>query len=81
MAALETRTTVLFEPSQYRELKRIAEAEGRPVAELIRDAVAQRYRLATREERVQAVERLAALSAPVGDWKQMEAEILRGALE
>jgi 16S rRNA U516 pseudouridylate synthase RsuA-like enzyme len=81
MATLEMNTTVLFEPSQYRQLKRIAAAMGKTVGELIRTAVADTYRLADRDQRTAAVERLAAMSAPVADWKDMEAEILRGATE
>lgn len=80
MPALETRTTILFEPSQYRELRRIAVAMGKPVAQLVREAVTERYRLATKDERSRAVDRLAAMRAPVGDWADMEAEILRGAI-
>ena len=35
----------------------------------------------TPNERQQALERLVALQLPVGDWEQMEQEIVRGAVE
>jgi len=80
MPRLSVKTTVLFEPGQYRELKRKAAAVGKPLGELVRVAVAQVYGLGSPADRLAAVERLARLEAPVGEWSEMEAEILRGAL-
>jgi hypothetical protein len=79
VVTLAVKTTVLFEPRQYRELKRIAAARGQSVGELIRSAVAEKYGLGDRAARLAAVAKLNAMSAPVGDWPEMEADILRGA--
>lgn len=81
MAQLETKATILFEPAQYQELKRLAKAQGKAVGELVREAVAEKYHLADHSERLAAVERLASMRAPVADWEQMEEEILRGTTE
>lgn len=79
MASLVTKTTVLFEPRQYEQLKRIAASNKRSVGDLIRQAVAEKYSLSDRRARIEAVERLSKMSAPAGDWKEMEAEIIAGA--
>jgi predicted transcriptional regulator len=39
--ANDTRTTVYLDPADYRRLKAMARAQGRPTAALIREAVAE----------------------------------------
>lgn len=72
--ALTTRVQVLFEPSQVTRLQAIAEAEGRSLGALVRDAVDRVYLSGDRAARLAAVERMAAMSLPVADWEQMERE-------
>ena len=75
---LTTRTTVLFEPAQFKALKRKARAEKTTVGALIRAAVSKQL-LMESHDRLRAVERLGAMKVPVGDWEEMEREILKGA--
>lgn len=71
---LSARVQVLFEPGQVARLQAIAEREGRSVGALIREAVERTYLDRDRAERVAAVDQMARLSLPVGDWEEMERE-------
>lgn len=66
----------MFNPEDYRRLERVARVKHVSVAELIRTAVEEKY-LATREERIQAVEALSKMRAPVGKPEQIELETER----
>ena len=68
------RAQILMDPEEYDELARIAEAKLVSVAELIRTAVRTVY-LRSPEDRLAAVERIAAMELPVDSWSQMKAEI------
>lgn len=68
------RAQILMEPDEYDALARIAEARQVSVAELIRVAVRAAY-LGSRDSRLDAVERIAAMELPVDGWAQMKAEI------
>ena len=72
--ALTARVQVLFEPLQVARLQALAESEGRSVGALIREAVERTYLEVDRARRLAAVERMAAMALPVGDWEQMERE-------
>jgi hypothetical protein len=71
---LTSRVQVLFEPSQVARLQAIAEAEGKSVGALVREAVARAYLDGDRAARLEAVRKMAAMSLPVADWEQMERE-------
>lgn len=71
---LTARVQVLFEPGQVARLQAIAEAEGKSVGALIREAVARTYLEPDRAERLEAVRRMAKMDLPVSDWEQMERE-------
>ena len=75
------RVQALLDDEQFRELEAVAKAEGKTISELVRHAVDVTYLEDFRQRRrLEAVERMAALDAPVCDWEQMKAEIIRGAL-
>lgn len=58
------RVQIRMEPDEYDTLARIAEARQVSVAELIRVAVRAAY-LGSRDSRLDAVERIAAMELPV----------------
>ncbi len=80
MAVYTERVQTLLTSEQLDELRRLADEREKSVSLLIREAVEQAYFVEmTRRRRTQALERLLALEAPVGEWAEMEAEIERGA--
>ncbi len=72
------RTQVLLSPEQRRRLERRAVEERRSVGSLIRDAV-DAYTGSSGRTRQEAAESLLSIDAPVTDWEEMKAEIIRGA--
>jgi hypothetical protein len=78
---LSKKTTILFPPDLHEELVRLSRARGCSLGALVRDAVRQQYGLATREERMAAADRLAALSLPVGSVEEMIRESVPSADE
>ncbi len=73
--------TVLTE-EEYQDLSRLAEEKQKPISVLIREAVEEVYfQPADLERRRAALKSLLSLQAPVGDWPEMEQEIIRGASE
>lgn len=75
---LSERTQVLLSAAQRARLERIAAREGRSLGAVIRDAV-DAYTLPRARPREEALRSLISLGAPVDDWEQMKAEIVRGA--
>ena len=80
MSTMTKKTTILFPPRMYRQLERVAHERRVSVAQLVRQAAVQCYLLPDRKTRLEAVEAIAAMRLPVGDWPQMEREIVEGAL-
>jgi hypothetical protein len=78
MCMLSERTQVLLTTTQRARLQRIAAREGRSLGAVIRDAV-DAYTLPRARPRDEALRTLMSLEAPVDDWEQMKAEIVRGA--
>jgi Ribbon-helix-helix protein, copG family len=72
------RTQVLLSLEQRRRLERMAAEERRSMGALIRDAV-DAYTGSSARSREMAAESLLAIGAPVGEWADMKAEIIRGA--
>lgn len=71
---LSKKTTILFPPDLHEELVRLARARRCSLGSLVRDAVRRQYGLITREERIQAAERLTAMELPVGAVEDMTRE-------
>lgn len=74
------RTQVLLTSAQRLYLERRAAEERRSVGAVIRDAI-DAYTGSTGRTRREAADSLLGTAAPVADWEDMKAEILRGAME
>lgn len=81
MSRLTKRIEILFPEDLAEQLKQVALRERCSMGTLIREAVAEKYAAPSRQQKMEAVERLCALEAPVGQWGDMEDEIIEGALE
>jgi hypothetical protein len=82
MALYTRRIQATLTEEQYRELQRLARARHITVSELVRQTLEQQYFEGPAiEQRREALADLLSLRSPVTDWPEMEAEILRGALE
>lgn len=82
MATYTVRVQTMLTEDQHNLLVECARRAQKPVGVLVREAVQQVYlREVERERRQQALNRLAALNAPVGDWEEMEEEIIQAAID
>jgi len=72
------RTQVLLTRQQRQRLERRAAQERRSIGAVIRDAV-DAYTGSSGRTRRDAAESLLSIGAPVEDWEEMKAEIIRGA--
>ncbi len=75
------KTTILFPPTLYKHLERVARRQNRSVGDLVREAVVVHYGADGAAARVQRIDALARVNAPSGEPEQLEAEIQKGALE
>ena len=66
MEPLEKKTTILFPPGLHAHLQRVAKQRGRSLGDLVREACAEKYRYAAREDKLAAARHLTRLSEPVG---------------
>ncbi len=82
MSIYTQRVQTVLTDKQYQQLSDIAVESGRALSVLIREAVELVY-LAPKQEkdRLEALQELLSLNAPVADWEQMEAEIINGAIQ
>jgi len=71
---LSKKTTILFPPDLHAQLSRLAARSGVSLGELVREACEQQYGLTPRQERLELVKKLAALSLPVGSCREMKEE-------
>lgn len=78
MQTLTKKTTILFSPDLYAQLKQLASLSKTSVAQLIRLAVIERYLLSDKKRRLKAVEDLVNIGGPVSDWETIEREIIAG---
>lgn len=78
MQTLSQKTTILFSPELYRQLKDIASATKTSVGELIRRAVIREYMLSDKKKRLEAVKHLSQIGGRQPDWEEMEEEIIKG---
>ncbi|MEX0789436.1 MAG: hypothetical protein WD178_01525 [Actinomycetota bacterium] len=79
--SLSERTQVLLSPEQRRRVERAAAQASASVGAIIRAAIDAYLPPSRTQSKQGALEDLFALEAPVGDWKDMEAEIELGFLE
>jgi predicted DNA-binding protein len=77
---LEARLEIRLYPEQLEKLKKEAAEKSTSVGELVREALEQRYEV-NRDDRLEAVERMAAIDAPVTSWEEMKKQIQAGILE
>lgn len=68
------RAQVLMEPNEYERLEALAREKGVAVAELIREAVRERYFVGV-EERRRAVQEILSLRLRLPEWSELEAEV------
>lgn len=71
---LTKKTTILFPPDLYQRLASLADQRHSSVGELVREACRAQYSLTSRADRLALVDRLGALSLPVGTVEEMERE-------
>jgi predicted DNA-binding protein len=71
---LSKKTTILFPPELHDRLTKLAGERGISLGMLVRSACERQYGLASLEERLAAVDALAALSLPVGTPQEMARE-------
>jgi len=71
---LSKKTTILFPPDLHERLSRLAAQKGISLGELVRSACEKQYGIVSREDRLAAVRKLAALELPVGDPGEMKLE-------
>jgi len=80
MGTYTKRAQAVLTDEQYALLSELSTESGKTISHLIREAVQKVYlEEVTQERRQAALESLLSLEAPVADWEQMEAEIIRGA--
>ena len=77
MPTFTERVQVLLSPEQLTRLRAIAQAQDESLGALIRKAVEEVYLRHEQEARLEAVQRMAALSLPVADWEEMERDSVR----
>lgn len=76
MATMTRRLQILMDEDRYQLLDRESQHTGKPIAELIRDAIDHMYGI-DRTERHAALERLlAAEPMPVEDWDSMKQDMM-----
>lgn len=82
MGQYTKRIQAVLTEEQYEMLSNLSDETGKPVSQLVREAVDKAYlQKASQERRQAALDELLSLDAPVADWKEMEDEIIRGGLE
>jgi len=79
MAVYTRRVQSVLTQEQYEALLELSQSTGKPLSELIREAVEKTYlEQQDRNRRQSALARLISLEAPVSDWPDMEKEIIQG---
>ena len=71
---LSKKTTILLPPALHERLTQLAEQRSTSLGDLVRSACEREYGTPSREERIAAVRRLAALKLPAGDVRRMKRE-------
>ncbi len=81
MQTMSKKTTILFPPELYQQLKETAKMLNMSVAKLIRQAVIDRYLLSDKNRRAKAIDELSQIGAPVSNWETMEQDSITGKLK
>jgi Ribbon-helix-helix protein, copG family len=75
------RVEVLFDPKEYRTLEERAEAEGRSVGSMIREAVAMYVTSPSDRDKREALEWIFSREDDLGTWEELKGAIQRGPAE
>jgi hypothetical protein len=81
MEELSKKTTILFPPGLHERLARLAAQRGTSLGELVRSACVRQYALPSREEKLAAVRKLAAMRLPVAHPRRMKQQAVPRAEE
>ena len=82
MSTYTQRVQTVLTDEQFSKLSQVVAETNKPMSVLIREAIETVYFAPQqRQKRLEALEKLLSLNAPVGDWDKMEEEIIRGATE
>lgn len=76
MGTMTRRLQILIDEGRYAVLERESTRTGKPVAELVRDALDSRYGVDMSARRRAYETVIAAPPMPVDDWAGMKAELL-----
>lgn len=76
MATMTHRLQLLIDEERFGLLERESRRSGRPIAELIREAVDARYGIDVAARRAAYEQLVAAEPMPVDDWDVMKQELL-----
>jgi hypothetical protein len=77
MPTLVHKVQLLLTDEQHRLLLQLAKAQRKPLSVLLREGVVEQViKEARRAAKRQAVEEIAAMALPVGEWAEIEAEIV-----
>ncbi len=74
---LEERLEIRLYPGQLKKLKEEASEKKTSVANIVREAIEQRYEVSP-EDKQEALKNIAKINAPVSEWEQIKKEITRG---
>jgi hypothetical protein len=78
MPTLAHKVQVLLTDEQHRLLLTLAKAQRKPLSVLLREGVVEQVIKETRRAaKRQACDEIAAMALPIGEWAEMEAEIVR----
>ncbi len=76
MPALAHKVQVLLTDEQHRLLRKLAQAQRKPLSVLLREGVVEQLIKETRRAaKRKTCDEIAAMALPAGDWPEMEAEI------
>lgn len=75
MSMLSQRLQILISPDQHRRLEAEAQRRGSSVAMVVREAIDERVGKVTREDRIRAVEEIAAMKGRYLTVEEIEAII------
>ncbi len=82
MSVYKQRVQTVLTDTQYQQLSEIAVESGKALSVLIREAIELVYFAPKQEKgRMEALQELLSLNAPVATWEQMEEEIISGATQ
>lgn len=75
---LSKRVQVLLDEKEYKKIKAIGKGAHKSVGEIFREAVSlYGERLGNKFQRMELVDKMLKLNAPISDWPAMEKSILR----